>query len=37
MEAILDRLDMDRLAELRARHDALGVQELLQFAALETQ
>lgn len=35
LEAILDRLDMDRLAELRARHDALGVQQLLQVAALE--
>jgi xylose isomerase len=35
LEAILDRLDMVRLAELQARHDALGVQELLQFAALE--
>ena len=35
LEAILDRLDGDRLAELQARHDALGVQELLQAAALE--
>ena len=35
LEAILDRIDGKRLAELQARHDALGVQELLQFAALE--
>lgn len=33
MEAMLDRLDMDRLAELQARHDALGVQALLQAVA----
>jgi xylose isomerase len=35
LEAILDRLDVNRLAELQARHDALEVQELLQVAALE--
>jgi xylose isomerase len=29
LEAILDRLDMDRLADLRSRHDAIGVQALL--------
>ena len=28
-EAILDRLDLERLAELRSRHDAIGVQALL--------
>ena len=35
LEAILDRLDGDRLAELQGRHDALGVQELLQATARE--
>ena len=35
LEAILDRLDLALLAELQSRHDALAVQELLQFAALE--
>ena len=29
LEAILDRLDEDRLAELQRRHDALGVQAML--------
>ncbi|MCD6058506.1 MAG: hypothetical protein K0Q89_2036, partial [Thermomicrobiales bacterium] len=29
LEAILDRLDAGRLAELQTRHDALGLQELL--------
>jgi xylose isomerase len=28
-EAMLDRLDGDRLADLRSRHDAIGVQRLL--------
>jgi xylose isomerase len=32
LEAILDRLDAGRLAELQARHDALGVQALLDAA-----
>ena len=29
LEAILDRLDTERLTELQARHDAIGVQALL--------
>lgn len=29
LEAVLDRLDLDQLAALQARHDALGVQALL--------
>ena len=33
LEAILDRLDLGRLAELQARHDALGVQALLDAAS----
>jgi xylose isomerase len=33
LEAILDRLDPDHLAALQARHDALGVQALLDEAA----
>lgn len=33
LEAILDRFDVDRLADLQARHDALGVQALLDEAA----
>lgn len=33
LESILDRLDLDRLAALQARHDALGVQALLDEAA----
>jgi xylose isomerase len=36
LEAILDRLDRDHLAELQARHDALEIQALLQSAALES-
>jgi xylose isomerase len=34
LEAVLDRLDGDRLAELQARHDALAVQALLDEVAL---
>jgi xylose isomerase len=33
LEAILDRLDLGRLTELQARHDALGVQALLDAAS----
>lgn len=33
LEAMLDRLDMDRLADLQSRHDALGLQALLDDAA----
>lgn len=32
LEAMLDRIDADRLAELQANHDALGVQALLHEA-----
>ena len=32
LEAILDRLDLERLAELQTRHDALGLQSLLDEA-----
>jgi xylose isomerase len=32
LEAILDRLDADRLAELQSRHDALALQALLHEA-----
>src|SRR5215217_4926631 len=33
LEAVLDRLDLGRLTELQARHDALGVQALLDAAS----
>ncbi len=33
LEAVLDRLDASRLADLQARHDALGVQALLHEAS----
>jgi xylose isomerase len=33
LESILDRLDLERLADLQARHDALAVQSLLGEAA----
>lgn len=34
LEAILDRLDLDQLTAMQERHDALGVQALLDAAAL---
>ena len=34
LEAILDRLDVDQLAELQTRHDALAVQALLHEVTL---